>query len=341
MMSRLLLCCILLIVRLGRALQNPSTVVKVSSFAVPRAPSGLYFDDGGSNLLYILSGSPRNATGDHHLYVFTTEGQQQCLITIPRAAGVTGVDGFYISHNDTQAYIVDSQGPIWAGETRLGASVYQVDWTDPCGCDSGTCSHSEVTWTPFGNRQWSFVTATNANEKSSNDDGHFHGSGIVVMDKSFFGVQSVHSGDDAATPSHTSKSLVKMDMATSSRVARWPLDGSNKDILGRDDVDPSRLTCGPDRCVTSLVIADRNNHIYEMDLSSGKATKEWDLKEIALGPNDDGIITALAYARTTGYYYVGIQSTSMIHVVDLRDTVAGEADQDREGKGPVLGVDTT
>ena len=53
------------------------------------------------------------------------------------------VDGFYIV--DSKAYIVDSQGPIYPSTSgKLGGSVYEVDWTNPCGRAAGTCSASTV-----------------------------------------------------------------------------------------------------------------------------------------------------------------------------------------------------
>ena len=135
------------------ALPTQSSFTEISSFTIPRPPSGMFFDEEGSSLLYVLCGTQTN--GDHYLYAFTTEGAEQCSITIPQAVGISRVDGFYIVND--KAYLVDSQGPIYAGTSpeRLGGSVYEVEWTDPCGCTSSTCASTSVTWSPTVTNQWS------------------------------------------------------------------------------------------------------------------------------------------------------------------------------------------
>ena len=91
------------------------------------------------------------------LYAYTTTGDQRCLITIPESAGMSRVDGFFISADGTTAWIADSQGPIYADDTsfenaRLGGSVYQVEWTNPCGCSNdgsgAACDVTTAIWSP-------------------------------------------------------------------------------------------------------------------------------------------------------------------------------------------------
>ena len=53
------------------------------------------------------------------------------------------MDGFYIVGQ--KAFIVDSQGPIYASTAgKLGGSVYEVAWSNPCGCAAGACTTSTV-----------------------------------------------------------------------------------------------------------------------------------------------------------------------------------------------------
>ena len=66
---------------------------QVNSFGIPRSPSGMFYDD-ETDLLYVLCGTQTN--GDHYLYAVTPDGESLCEITIPDAAGMSRVDGFYI-----------------------------------------------------------------------------------------------------------------------------------------------------------------------------------------------------------------------------------------------------
>ena len=290
------------------ALPTPAVVTEITSFAVPRSPSGMFFDE-PSNLLYVLCGT--NTNGDHYLYAFSTEGVEQCAITIPEAVGMSRVDGFYIVGD--KAYIVDSQGPIYADAGRLGGSVYEIEWTDPCGCGSGTCESTAVNWSPTVTKQWSLSASDISNEEGgSGTDEYFRNSGIVVVDGSFYGVNGVHPINGDLTGSYT-KSIAKVDLESSEVVASWPFDG---DTIGRN-VDMEGLTCGQDQCVSSLFIGDEYNYIYKMDLETGEVTKEWDLREISNVFRSDKGIEALTFASTTGYFYAGIQDTAMVHVVEL------------------------
>ena len=168
----------------GAAGATPGSVTLVTSFSVPKSPSGMFYQ-ASSDVLWILCGTETN--GDHYLYAYSTSGTQKCFATIPQSVGMSRVDGFYIV--DSKAYIVDSQGPIYASTSgKLGGSVYEVDWTNPCGCAAGSCATStvrrrhqvypqacrdecsrfrQVTWIPTVTRVW----AISATDPSIGDGG--------------------------------------------------------------------------------------------------------------------------------------------------------------------------
>ena len=97
-------------------------------------------------------------------------------MTIPEAVGMTRVDGFYIVGDE--AFIVDSQGPIYANDAgRLGGSIYVVDWTNPCECADGVCAKNDVTWSPTVK---STITLLHDDESINDGGTAFRNSGIVV-----------------------------------------------------------------------------------------------------------------------------------------------------------------
>ncbi len=65
----------------------------ISSFAVPKSPSGMFYYEQDS-ILWVLCGT--NTNGDHYLYGYTLAGEQKCFITIPASVGMSRVDGFHI-----------------------------------------------------------------------------------------------------------------------------------------------------------------------------------------------------------------------------------------------------
>jgi hypothetical protein len=105
-------------------------VAEVMSFSVPRAPSDMCYHD-ALDLLHVLCGSVAN--GEHRVYAYAPNGDGKCMITIPASAGFSFLDGLYIAGNT--AYLADSQGPMYSATSgRLGASLYQVEWNNPCAC---------------------------------------------------------------------------------------------------------------------------------------------------------------------------------------------------------------
>lgn len=248
------------------------------------------------------------------------------------------VDGFFITQDDSKAYIVDSQGPIYAEESDqyLGGSLYEVEWTDPCGCSSGTCSSSSVEWSPTVTNTWTLSAADVSDEEGGGVDEYFRNSGVVVVGDTFYAVNGVHPVDGTLTSEYL-KSIVQVDMTSSSIINTWSYDG---DTVGHD-VDMEGLTCGPDQCETYLYVGDEYNYIYQLELSSGEVTREWDLNSIVGNVPADKGIEALTYASSTGYFYAGIQETAEIHVVAL-ESVDSDSDVASDGDDTTSdGDDTT
>eukprot|EP00961_Rhodomonas_salina_P107081 1441778-Rhodomonas_salina.3 len=296
------------------AAPTQGTFTEVSSFSIEKSPSGMFFHE-DQGLLYILCGTQTN--GEHYLYVYTTGGGKKCLITIPQAMGMTRVDGFYIV--GSKAYIVDSQGPIYATSLdKLGGSLYEVDWTNPCGCSAdGTCSSTEETWNPTLTKTWSLVATDPSIGDGGGVDDDFRNSGIVVVGDYWYGVNGVHPVGGSLTQSYP-KSLVKVAMTATEKdvgnaevTSKWSFTEST---IGHD-VDMEGLTCGADACTNSIYIGDEYNYIYKLDFSTGEVSTEWDLNSIVGNVPADKGIESLTYASTTGYFYAGIQETAKIHVV--------------------------
>jgi len=295
------------------------------------------FYDAATSLLYILCGT--NTNGDHYLYAYTTDGVQKCFITIPTAVGMTRVDGFYIK--DTVAYIVDSQGPLYADTAeKLGGSLYKVDWaTHPCGCDAdGECSSTEVEWTPTVLTNWAIDPAEMTIGDGGGVDTTFRNSGVVVIGDYWYGVNGVHPINDLLNGSYP-KSLIKVDMTTAttwpdgyvSVAQKWSFDASTWGY----DVDMEALTCGPDECESYIYIGDEYNYIWKMDLTQTSPTlmDMWDLNEMVdeevppdgghsdqpgVVPTDMGI-ESMTFDGT--YFYIGIQYTQYVYKLTLTDSM--------------------
>jgi len=295
-----------------QAAPTRGVVTEKTSFTLAKAPSGMFYDS-PSDILYVLCGTQTN--GDHYLYAYTTGGTEKCLITIPQAVGMSRVDGFQIVGSD--AYIVDSQGPIYATTAgKLGGSVYKVVWTNPCTCSAGSCSSTTATWSPTVSQQWELSADNAAIGDGGGVDAYFRNSGIVVSGTDFYGVNGVHPVGGSLTGAYP-KSLVKVAMADTSISQKWSFTGST---IGHD-VDMEGLTCGADECATYMYIGDEYNYIYQLTLATSDAATavevEWDLNSIVGNVNADKGIESLTYASTTGYFYAGIQDSSTIHVVEL------------------------
>ena len=118
------------------------------------------------------------------------------------------------------------------------------------------------------------------------------------------------------------KSLVKAAVpsavgTTATASQKWSYTA---DTLGHD-VDMEALSCGPDACATYLYVGDEYNYVYRLTIGEADAAAavqwEWDLNTIVGAVSQDKGIESITYAASTGYFYVGIQDTSTVHVVTL------------------------
>jgi hypothetical protein len=123
------------------------------------------------------------------------------------------VDGIFIE--GTNAYIVDSQGPIYASESgKTGGSVYQVDWsTHPCSCtSSGSCGSSAVSWTPTITKNWAISASDSTIGDGGGNDNDFRNSGIALSGDTIYAVNGVHPIGGSYTASYP-KSLIAFSMS--------------------------------------------------------------------------------------------------------------------------------
>jgi len=123
------------------------------------------------------------------------------------------VDGIWISGN--KAYIVDSQGPIYASDSgKTGGSVYEVDWTThPCSCtSSGKCGSTAVSWTPTITKNWAISATDSTIKDGSGNDDYFRNSGIAISGTTIYAVNGVHPINKSYTASYP-KSLIAFSMS--------------------------------------------------------------------------------------------------------------------------------
>lgn len=104
-----------------------TTVTLIDSFTVfgGYSPSGLFAHPDGA--LYVVTiGGGRD--GQQLILQYALDGTLSCAINIPEELGMARPDGIYIDSADEYVYIVDSQGPLFGGN-----SLYKVAWNSPCG----------------------------------------------------------------------------------------------------------------------------------------------------------------------------------------------------------------
>lgn len=296
----------------------------ITSFAVPKSPSGMFYNE-QDDILWVLCGT--NTNGDHYLYGYTLAGVQKCFITIPASAGMSRVDGFHIYAG--KAYLADSQGPIYASTTgMLGGSVYGMMWSNPCGCSAGSCTTPTATWSPSVTTKIVINPLVASIGDGGGIDSYFRNSGVMVVGNFLYAINGVHPVNQNVFDKYYPKSLVKVSLSDTAAggataVAKWSFDAST---LGRQ-VDMEGLDCGDDNCTRYIYTSDEYNYVYKLDLSvstpSLAVVHEWDLRSIVGStiPVDKGL-EAIAYASKTGYWYVGVQQTAMVHVVSLLDTLS-------------------
>ncbi|MEO0561692.1 MAG: hypothetical protein AAF125_06245 [Chloroflexota bacterium] len=108
------------IITLDLGIEAGLPIQEVSRFSVPTSPSGLFAHSDGT--LYVVT-----MQGSQVVYRYTMDGELLCAIDLPSELGMTRPDGIYITSDDANVYLADSQGPLFGGY-----SMYRIGWTDPC-----------------------------------------------------------------------------------------------------------------------------------------------------------------------------------------------------------------
>ncbi|MDW3646826.1 MAG: hypothetical protein R8P61_07185 [Bacteroidia bacterium] len=153
-------------------------------------------------------------------------------------------------------------------------------------------------------------------------DNSFRISGLVIDEssQSYFAVNGVHPVNMGDYESYYPKSIVQASLATDEIIAAWSFDAST---LGRQ-VDMEALCFAEDG--DKLYIGDEYNYIYELDLTSGLVSREWNLADIGISTSADRGIEALTYYD--GYFFAGIQEERRIYQLDLHLSATEENQAD-------------
>ncbi|MEM9719280.1 MAG: hypothetical protein AAGA10_08540 [Bacteroidota bacterium] len=152
-------------------------------------------------------------------------------------------------------------------------------------------------------------------------DNSFRISGLVIDEStnSYFAVNGVHPVNMGDYTSYYTKSIVQASLETDEIIQVWSFDETT---LGRQ-VDMEAL-CFAENTAT-LYIGDEYNFIYELNLSTGEVTREWDLADIGISTSTDRGVEALTYHE--GYFYAGIQEERKIYQLDLHLDATEESDE--------------
>lgn len=142
-------------------------------------------------------------------------------------------------------------------------------------------------------------------------DNSFRISGLVIDENtnSYFAVNGVHPVNSGDYTSYYTKSIVQASLDTDEIIAVWSFDETT---IGRH-VDMEALCFADNQ--DYLYIGDEYNFIYELHLSSGSITREWDLADIGISTSTDRGVEALTYHG--GYFYAGIQEERSVYQLDL------------------------
>ena len=92
---------------------------EISGFSAGISPSGLFAAADGTLYMVAVDGTG----GDQFIYNFTTDGTQNCILTIDSSISIARSDGIYIDNAEEYVYIADSQGPLFDGY-----SLYRIPW---------------------------------------------------------------------------------------------------------------------------------------------------------------------------------------------------------------------
>ena len=173
------------------------------------------FYNPADELLWVLCGT--NTNSDHYLYGYSLAGVQKCAITIPTAVGMSRVDGFHIYNG--QAYIADSQGPIYAADAgKLGGSVYGMTWSNPCGCSAGACTLATATWSPSVTTKIIINPLVASIGDGGGVDNYFRNSGVMVVGSYVYAINGVHPVSQNVYNAYYPKSLVRRVFQERARV---------------------------------------------------------------------------------------------------------------------------
>ena len=187
--------------------------------------------------------------------------------------------------------------------------------------DDTTSNSSASDVTTYGNALTDQIRAGDGN----GIDNAFRISGLVIdeVSNTYFAVNGVHPVNMGDYTSYYPKSIVQASLETDEIVAVWSFDETT---LGRQ-VDMEAL-CFADH-TDRLYIGDEYNYIYELDLTTGLVSREWNLGDIGISTSTDRGIEALAYYD--GHFYAGIQEERRIYQLDLHldATDANAADYQR------------
>lgn len=104
---------------------NYQSVTEISSFSAGISPSGLFAAADGTLYMVAVDGTG----GDQFIYNFTTDGTQNCILTIDSSLSIARSDGIYIDDAEEYVYVADSQGPLFEGH-----SLYRLPW-NPAECN--------------------------------------------------------------------------------------------------------------------------------------------------------------------------------------------------------------
>lgn len=186
--------------------------------------------------------------------------------------------------------------------------------------DSDDTTGNTATITTYGDALAAQITAGDGN----GIDNSFRISGLVINESTntYFAVNGFHPINSGNYTNYYPKSVVEASLETDEIVNAWSFDSNT---LGRD-VDMEALCFAEN--TSKLYIGDEYNFIYELDLSSGLVTREWDLADIGISTNTDKGIEALTYLN--GHFYAGIQDERKIYQLDLHLDATDPSDDDFE-----------